>query len=277
MKIKNLIHLLGIKGRPEYFTYKMHDFDLGDDGIVHYAQWQHKGESKKNITSDIVDAYREILNEGDFCIDIGAHSGDSTLPMALAVGKKGCVLALEPNPFVYHVLEKNARANSNIVNIKTMMAAAATNEGFLEFEYSDSGFCNGGRHEGISVLKHGHMFKQNVYCVNIEKELREDFSDVLPHLKFLKVDTEGYDLYVLRSIINIIEAYRPIIKTEVYKKTDKKYRRELFSLLQNLNYAIYKIIEDPIKRGLRLAEGNMNDWKHFDILCLPQELELSQS
>ncbi len=69
--------------------------------------------------------------------------------MALAVGRSGCVLALEPNPFVYHVLEKNARANRSAANIIPMMAAATEKEGFMQFAYSDSGFCNGGRHEDI--------------------------------------------------------------------------------------------------------------------------------
>lgn len=269
MRIKSLFQLLGFRGKPQHYSYEMHDFDLGGGTIVHYAQWLHPAESKKSITVETVDAYREILKEGDFCIDIGAHTGDSTLPIALAVKKSGCVLALEPNQYVYHVLEKNARANSQIVNIKTIMAAAAASEGFLEFEYSDSGFCNGGRHEGISALKHGHAFKQKVYCIDIEKELLKDFSDLLPRLKFIKVDAEGYDLYVLQSMKNLIKTYRPIIKAEVFKKTSKKYRRELLFLFQNLGYSIYKIVEEPTKTGPRLTEENLEDWKHYDILCRP--------
>ena len=140
MKVKNLFQLMGIKGKPKHYPYEMVDFDLGDGKVVHYAQWLHPRESKKSVEKKVVDAYSELLDEGDFCIDIGAHSGDSTLPMALAVGTSGCVLALEPNPYVYHVLEKNARANTHVANIKTLMAAAATEEGFMEFEYSDSGF-----------------------------------------------------------------------------------------------------------------------------------------
>ena len=150
-----------------------------------------------------------------------------------------------------------------------MMAAAATKEGFLQFEYSDSGYCNGGRHEGISALKHGHAFKLEVFCVDIEKELRENFSDVLSRLKFIKVDTEGYDLYVLRSMVNIIKTYRPIVKTEVFKKTDRNYRRELLSLFLDLDYSVHKIVEEPIKAGPLLTEENLEEWKHYDILCLP--------
>lgn len=150
-----------------------------------------------------------------------------------------------------------------------MMAAAATAEGFLQFEYSDSGFCNGGRHEGISALKHGHAYKLDVFCVDIEKELRENFSEMLPRLKFIKVDAEGYDLYVLRSMININKEYRPIVKAEVFKKTDRNYRHQLLSFFQNLDYTVHKIAEEPIKTGPRLTEENLEEWKHYDILCSP--------
>jgi hypothetical protein len=149
-----------------------------------------------------------------------------------------------------------------------MMAAASIKEGFLDFEYSDSGFCNGGRHEGISVLRHGHPYKLEVFCVDLVKELNDDFSDRLPHLKFIKVDTEGYDLYVLKSMKEIISTYKPTIKAEVFKKTDIEYRRELLSFFQNLGYSVFKIAGDPITPGPILSEENLQDSKHYDILCV---------
>ncbi len=269
MKIHNFFQLCGFRGKPQRYTYEMRDFNLGKGKVVHYAQWLHPSESKKEITIDMVNSYEDLLKEGDFCIDIGAHSGDSTLPMALVTGKTGCVLALEPNPYVYHVLEKNARSNRHLTNIRTMMAAVAPNEGIMEFEYSDSGFCNGGRHEGISVLKHGHAFKLKVFCVNLVKELYEDFSEFLPRLKFIKVDTEGYDLYVLQSLIDVIKSYRPIVKTEVFKKTDKNYRLKLLTFFQELDYSVNRIENEPVGTGSQLTEDNLEDWKHYDILCLP--------
>ena len=271
MKVKNFFQFLGFRGKAQHYTYVVNDIDLGNESRVHYAQWQHPKETKKTITNEMIDAYREILNEGDFCIDIGAHTGDSTLPMALAVKKEGCVLAFEPNPYLYHVLEKNVRVNLGVANIRTIMAAASTSEGFLEFEYSDSGFCNGGRHEGISAWKHGHPFKLEVFGVDVEKELNEDFSDFLPSLKFVKVDAEGYDLFVLRSMTNIIKAYRPIVKTEVFKNTNKKYRIDLLTFFQDLNYSSYKIIEEPIKPGPLLTEENIEEWRHYDILSYPNK------
>lgn len=269
MKIRNLFEMLGFKGRPRHYPYEVVELNLNRGQRVKYAQWKHPRETLKVINNELIEGYGEFVSEGDFCIDIGAHSGDTTLPMALAAGKSGCVLALEPNPYVYPVLEKVARANSHIANIKTMMAAAGQEEGFMEFEYSDSGFCNGGRHENISSLKHGHMFKLTVFSVDLEKELRTDFSEFLPRLKFLKTDAEGYDLYILRSLEALIREYRPVIKSEVFKKTDLSYRTKLLEFFEEANYGVYKIASEPIARGTKLSRNNLDVGTHYDILALP--------
>jgi len=206
--------------------------------------------------------------KGDFCINIGAHLGDTTLPVALAAGKTGYVLALEPNPFVYHVLEKNARANRHLYNIGTIMAAALKEDGFATFEYSDQGYCNGGHHEGISVLMHGHAYKLNIYGINLEKELRENYSDWLPKLKFIKVDTEGYDLYVLETLSDII-TFKPVTKSEIFKHTDINYRKKVLHFFKNLNYSIYKVKAEPITYDLELTDELLLNEKHYDIIASP--------
>ena len=221
------------------------------------------------ITDEQISAYKELINPGDFCIDIGAYTGDSTIPMALAAGTDGCTLALEPNPHVYHVLEKNARSNQHVANIKTMMAAATSKEGFTQFEYSDSDYGNGGRHENIGALKHGHAFKMDVFGVDLAAELKSDYANFLPKLKFIKVDTEGYDLYVLRSLSDIIQIYQPCVKTEIFKQTSTGYRMELFSFFLENGYEIFKIDSEPIGIGERLTLDDVDEWKHYDILCKP--------
>jgi FkbM family methyltransferase len=51
-----------------------------------------------------VDFYQRFLTKGAVAIDIGAHTGDTTVPMALAAGNTGLVLAFEPNQYVYKIL-----------------------------------------------------------------------------------------------------------------------------------------------------------------------------
>ncbi len=272
MKLKNLFQILGFRSGAKRYLYKINKFNIENGIEVNYAQWMHPSESQKVISQEQVNAYREVLEEGDFCIDIGAHTGDTTLPIAIATGLKGLTLALEPNPFVYHVLEKNVRANRDITNIKTIMAAAAPEECFMQFEYSDAGFCNGGRHEGISVLRHGHAYKLDVFGLDLVHELKSDYKNFLPKLKFIKIDTEGYDLYILQFISEIIQTYRPYVKTEIFKKTSVEYRKDLFSFFLEKDYSIYKIDNEPIGKGQLLNLDHIRIWKHFDILCVPNKV-----
>jgi len=274
MKLKNFYLLLGLRNKAKRYLYKVVNYDIGNGRSVHYAQWKHPGETTKVISSDLIQEYSKYIREGDFCIDIGAHTGDTALPMSVAAGKSGCVLAIEPNPYVYHVLEKNARANTHVGNIKTMLAAATENEGFTKFEYSDSGFCNGGLHKNISSIRHGNFYSLEVFGVNLENELKNDFANYLPRLKFIKVDAESYDLYVLKSIKNILIEYLPIVKTEIFKKTDTQYRTELLLFFINLGYFVYKIELEPMKIGEELTKENLEVGKHFDILCVPDKIKI---
>ena len=275
MKLKNFFEFLGFRGKTKCYPYKINDVDLGDGVTAHYAQWQHPNWAKcrpeRFFSPELVQGYAEFVKEGDFCIDIGANHGDTTLSMAIAAGKSGFTLALEPNPHVYHVLEKNARANRHISNIQTMLAGASSEEGFLEFEYSDSGFGNGGRHEGISAFKHSHPYKLLVFVVDFEKELKQDFSDHLPRLKFIKVDAEGYDLVILKTLKNIISEYRPVVKTEVFRHTSEQYRSELLSFFGDLDYSLYKMNVEPLGRGDELSPENLGREEHYDVVCLPAE------
>lgn len=269
MKFKNLLQLLGFKGRIRRYPYNVSELQLEGLGLVRSVKWGHPSESQEVISMALVNGYKEYIKEGDFCIDIGAHGGDTTIPMGIAAGTAGCVLGLEPNPYVYPVLEKAVRANQSLCNIKTIMAAAGREKGFMEFEYSDSGFCNGGRHEDMSVLTHGHAFKLTVFAVNLEEELRADFNEWLPRFSFLKVDTEGFDLYVLQSITNLLQEYRPVIKTEIFKKTSEDYRRQMLALLEGLGYEVFRISKEPLTKGDRWCSENLEIGAHYDILALP--------
>ena len=270
MKIRNYFEMAGLKGKPKKYLYELDDFTIEGE-TYRYAHWLHPKNVRVEFNEDMLGQLREFINEGDFCIDIGAHVGDSTVPIALAAGKTGQVLALEPNPFIYHVLEKNIRLNRGKLNMESIMAAAATHEGLMEFEYSDSGFCNGGRHEGMSSLKHGHMFKQEVFCIDLQSTLREEYAHCLPRLNFIKVDAEGYDLYILQALGDIIREFRPNIKAEVFRHTSREYRLELLKFFEDLNYKVYKVIAEPVKPGPVLNQENVKEWQHYDIIATPNE------
>ena len=271
MKPKDIPSLLGFRPKPRRYSFKVVRFDLPTDGIVEYAQWLHPGETVKFIDQAAVDELRRFVRPGDVAIDIGAHTGDSTLPMALAAGPSGCVLALEPNPYVFPVLEKNATLNEGKARIIPLKFAATPEDGEVEFEYSDAGFCNGGRHEGVSRWRHGHAFKLSVDGRNLQSYLRANHPDLVPRIRFINVDAEGYDHTVLTTLGDILADARPFVKAEVFKHTREDQRKAFFQFLFGLGYGIHLVESDSRLCGAELGLDDVMTRKHYDVLCIPDD------
>lgn len=249
--------------------HEVRDFRLPDDGAVQYAQWLHPYETPKSIDQDEVRGLRKFIKPGDFVIDVGAHTGDTTVPLALAAGATGCVLALEPNPYVYKVLAVNARLNRDKTHIQPRCLAATEQAGEFVFHYSDASFCNG----GFKTQQRWKLFRRKyplaVQGRPLAELLADEFSDRLPRLSYVKVDAEGYDRAVLASILPILREYRPVIRTEVFRKLVGSEREALYALLADAGYAVHRFGGGPHPTGPRLCRQDMTAEKHFDILALP--------
>jgi FkbM family methyltransferase len=269
VKLKELLYFLGLQPGPKKYAHKLKKFKLPTDGIIEYAQWLHPHETEKEITQQFVDELRKFLSPGDVAIDIGAHTGDSTLPIALAVGKAGCVLALEPNRYVFPILQKNAELNAAKTNILPLMFAATPEDAEMEFQYSDSGYCNGGRFEGMSKWLHGHAFKLTVQGKNLQSFLKRTYPQLVPGIRYIKIDTEGYESAVLQSLSGLISERKPFLKVEVYRKLDDSQRRTLYRSIAGYGYEIRKIAEDGSYFGKILTEQDLSKWRHFDVFCVP--------
>jgi FkbM family methyltransferase len=273
MKLRDLAYLLGLRPRPQKYGWHVERYELPREGCVEFAQWEHPLQKPTVPTQEMIDQLRTFLREGDFAIDVGAQVGDTTVPMAFAVGRSGCVLALEPNAYVFPVLEENAQLNRHRTHIEPLMAAAAAEAGEQEFEYSDAGFCNGGFHEGISRWRHGHAFKLKVQAIQLESLLRSTYADRLPRLKYIKTDCEGYDLSVLKSLQTLLRERRPYLKVEVYKHSTLEYRRDLLSFLRGLGYRTHRVASESQYRGEIVGPHDVQRWSHYDLFCVPVNTE----
>lgn len=249
---------------------RVYDFQLPTDGFVQYAQWLHPSDSRKEMSQAEVDGLRQFLKPGDFAIDIGAHSGDTTVPIALAAGRTGCVLALEPNPYVFEVLEVNSTLNPDKTNIQPRCFAATEAEGDFTFHYTDASFNNGGFRSAQRWKLFRRRYPLQVKGLNLLEVLRKDFAAWLPKLKYVKVDAEGYDRAVLQSILPILREQRPVVRTEVFRKLVANERRELFDLLAAAGYEVFRFEGGAAPQGRRLRREEMTREKHFDVLALPK-------
>jgi FkbM family methyltransferase len=277
MKLKEVFYGLGLRPRPREYPYELTTFHLEEDGDIEFALWDHPSAKRRSeagkgvrLTQPMVDSIRQFLAPGDVAIDIGAHTGDSSVPIALAVGTEGAVFALEPNIYAFKILLPNAALNKKKANIIPLNFAATPTDGMFDFEYSDPGFCNGGLHQNVGSWKHAHFFKLRVTGKNIPAYLAANYPDEASRVRYVKIDTEGLDRAVAASMRELLVSNRPFIKTEMYKHMPETERRGYFRDLRELGYTMFKVeSEESDYRVTPITESNLMNWSHFDVFAAP--------
>ena len=268
MKFKELIYMFGIKPKIKTFDFDIIDIKYGDNQTFKWALWRNPKAKILPRISDY-DVLKLFLRPGDFAIDLGAHVGDTTISMGLCVGKKGMVLALEPNPATYNILKKNAQLNQELTNIVPMNVAAMDVDGDYIFQYNEPSLMNGGYQKNISRFRHASFYKIDVKGVNLSKLLREDFSTRIKDLKFFKTDLEGGDYIAFQSIKDIIIEKMPVIQSEINGVMLKSVRNKYIQELKELNYHVLSLSGETLENIQGLTQEMINSKETFDILAIP--------
>lgn len=232
------------KARRIYQQYgtRVDIFKLNNGETVEFANWLNPLIRPKEITQNEIDFFRKYIPRGSFAIDIGANIGDKTVPMAIAAGGAGLVLGLDPNPSVFGVLEANARLNVGKTHIVPLqLAATETNKQFY-FASSEASMSNGGLIEDLKDSYHGkYKHKDPIRGVNLSEYLLEHYPGWLPKLSLIKVDAEGLDYLILKTLVPVVKKHSPAIILEVYDRLTAETRSEMFHLLKNLDYTMFNI------------------------------------
>jgi len=268
MKLKEFFYYLGLKPSVKEYTFDLDHFQLSRDGLVELARWRHPKEQRKEISQASVDAIRSFLKKGSVAIDIGAHTGDTAVPIALAAGPSGAVFALEPNPYVFKVLLANAALNKKKTNIYPLMFAATPEDGEFEFEYSDPGFCNGGFHDGVDAATHSHFFKLRVVGRDLVAYLEREYPELLSKVDYIKVDTEGFDRSVVNSLRELLVRNTPYLKSEIYRHMPQEQREGYYRDLRDLGYRVHRFNDDEDYLGEELSGADLMKWEHFDVFAV---------
>ena len=209
-----------------------------EDKEINYHRWMHPYQGDWEIrdvfTKEILNNYSKIIKPNSTVIDIGAHTGNISIAYSLFAGK---VLSFEPNPAVYEILEKNSQLNPNIYPFNY---AISDEEGPLTFHYSDNGFCNGGfasrTQFGVGVT--GHVVPIDVWAVNLEKFVKENNIE-LNNISLIKIDAEGHDKDILKTLTNIITTHKPVLITEIYNGLNHLEMQDLLDTIHSLGYKAY--------------------------------------
>ena len=272
MKFKEWFYMFGIKPKVKSFGYDIVDIEFDHNKTCQWALWKNP---KCDHTLPRIKDYSVLklfLKSGDFAIDLGAHIGDTTLSMGLCAGKEGAVLALEPNPATYKILEANSKLNQDITNIIPVNAAAMDRDGHYVFQYNDPSLMNGGYQKGISRFTHASFFNVDVIGVNLSQLLMKDYKEKLNNLKFIKTDLEGGDFTAFLTIKEIIKKYMPVIQSEINGVMSSSTRNNYVQKLKDLNYEVFSLKNEHLESIQELTQERIDSEETFDIFAIPPSL-----
>ena len=192
--------------------------------------------------------YKQLINPGDYVLDIGANIGFHTMYFAELCGPEGLVFAFEPIQLNYAALLDNLSLNS-FSQIRTVNAAlgnenreidihidpAATNPGAYNL------LTEGKKNTSITCLK-GDYYLENVAVKKID---------------FIKIDVEGYEYEVLKGLKQTISRFRPSIIFEYDRNYQLKMNadaRLIFDFLKELNYNFFFVDGYGVQKAFEYNE-----------------------
>ena len=100
--------------------------------------------------------------------------------------------------------------------------------------------------------------------------LQCEFASELSRIRYVKIDTEGYDRQVASSIKELLQSNRPYLRTEIYKHLPLDQRQGYWADLHQLGYRIHKFQDDEHPIGEEISAPQMGSWPHFDLFAVPE-------
>lgn len=260
------------KARRVFQEYpsEIQTFELPGEGSVQFANWKNPLNKPVSIDHNTVEFFRQFITRGSLAIDIGTNTGDTTVPMALAAGKEGLVLGFDPNPHVFKILEINASLNKDKTNIVAFPFAITEYDGEFFYNSSEASFGNGGISSQPSQFHGAYALPQKIKGIRLEQFLEKNYSSWLPKISCIKIDTEGYDKEIIKSIHQLIEKYKPIIIAECFSNASRSEREDLFNSVASKGYDLFYFNDFISGTATQpLAISDMTKWKHFNFYALP--------
>lgn len=214
------------------------------------------------------------LKPGDVFVDIGANIGYFTIYAGLRVGPHGQVHAVEPDPENIALLRANLELNG-LTNVQVHQTAISDSSG--EARLFRASF-NSGAHSLFQKNDHSGGLKVPVARL-------DELLDGERPPKLVKIDVQGAECYVLRSMTKLLEppSVRPAIIAEFSPLDLARHGHldEFFTFIAEHDYSLRAFVANErqevkppqVRRATlrQIAEDLLlaNDPAELDVLLLP--------
>ena len=167
------------------------------------------------------------LKKGDTYVDIGANIGHLALSASNFVGNNGTIIAVEGNKRIANFLSKNIKLNKKNISVIPYIVGNKIGNASIENRKAD---------DMNQVIEEGKqkMITLDKICSSLEK------------IHLLKIDVEGYELFVLEGGIRTLKKTEKIF-IEVIDELLNKYSKssnDLFSFLNKNGFTLFDEIDN---------------------------------
>lgn len=177
---------------------------------------------------------RAVVIKGMVAVDVGANIGLHTLALARAVGKEGRVHALEPEAQNFGLLARAVR-RADLTQVTLHAVAAAESSGTALLHRS-----NGNRGDHRLVAAEDSRETVAIETVTLDALLADE-----PHVDFLKIDVQGFEVSAFRGFKKTLARNPGIqilceVSPELLRRAGAR-PEELFSILAEAGLAPHAI------------------------------------
>ena len=254
--------------KKQWTRGKLHGYEM----LLDLGQWSNRNTYFLRRLYDLPTQLVLIatLRENDTFVDIGANEGMISLLGSRLVGPAGKVIAFEPNPGPRSILQANVDRN-RITNIAIMPF------GLGEIDET--------RSLSVPKINSGEgSFGRSSYSPELvdvlECDVRKGDNLLANQLaRLIKIDVEGFELYVLRGLDNLLAQQRPAIIMEMdashLARTDTAIE-SLVAFLQQRGYRAFLINlqKKGWKYSLKLTPADITPDIAHDVLWMHAKNEI---
>lgn len=182
--------------------------------------------------------YESFLRPGDNAIDVGAHVGHHTFPIARRVTPGGRVLAFEPLDGCRAQIESGIRGAGLESTVSVFPFAVGAENAETEFVVAVDAPAYSGLRERVYDSP-TRLERRPVLVRTLDA-----FTPDVTHLEYIKIDVEGGEYDVVRGARSTLLRLRPVVSFEFGLSSFEKYGisgLDMARLWTELRYTLFDI------------------------------------
>lgn len=175
-------------------------------------------------------------------LEAGAELGIYSLYFASQI-YGGKLIVFEPNPLNFYFLRKNLSANSvrSAITVNRGLSNIPGKLHFVSKKYNTAkGTFKTDKHE---ILRQGQapILEKDIEVITVDQAVVQYELD---RVDFVKIDTEGFEPYIIEGMTATLQQFKPILYFEIHG-LDKAQKQDdlnrIFNCLDHIGYEIVKL------------------------------------